>query len=827
VLALIYPGRALEGGFECNRDLSTAKNPTDEAGKSRKSCTDGLGRLSVEWEDPSALNYETDYGYDTLGNLLSVTQKGSSPTNSANWRTRSFTYDSLSRLLSAANPESGSVSYAYDSDGNVFTKTAPKPNQASPSVTVVTTSTYDSLNRLKKKAYNDGSTATAQFGYDGVALTGCTTAPSTLADSYPVGRRTAMCDASGATSWNHDQMGRALSEKRTINAQTQTTSYAYNLDGSLSTLTYPGTGEIVTYTPGGAGRPTAGQDTAGGINYVESATYASSGGLTAMIYGKTAAFAGITIANAYNQRIQPVQLFASSPSGTVFSLCFDFHLGVAISTTHCSFLASSLGDNGNIDQIVNNRDTTRTQIFTYDSLNRITSGESNGTQWGENFTIDAWGNLTNRSLPSGKTSYEALDCPANAANQLTACSLTYDAAGNVISNGPTSTYSYDAENRLITTSGYTYTYDGDGKRVKKATGASGTLYWQGPVGDPIAEANLTGVSLEEYIFFGGTRVARRDVSGTVVHYYFSDHLGSHGVVENATGSSCEQDIDFFPYGGVAHDYCATVTQHYRFTGKERDAESGLDYYGARHLASSLGRFMQPDPKPRSAHAPDPQSWNRYSYTRNNPLEFVDPDGMDLVLAQGMNSKDQAYVVNNLARMYATPGGKAMLERANQSKFTITVGTGHLGRTDLTKATPGTSVIGGQTRVEGGVTRYSDFEADGHKILVAKSPDSPTAPAIQVIVDKDQSAEIGKDPAAVFAHEIGGHTAEVINSAESNPNQFIDGVNPKDETASEQAEKALGTIPKNPTPDDVQAVQELLKPNQSGGQVVRDKSKDED
>jgi RHS repeat-associated protein len=96
-----------------------------------------------------------------------------------------------------------------------------------------------------------------------------------------------------------------------------------------------------------------------------------------------------------------------------------------------------------------------------------------------------------------------------------------------------------------------------------------------------------------YIFFNGQRVARDDSAGAV-HYYFSDHLGSHGVVVNATGTTLEQDIDYYPYGGEEHDYSPNVAQNYKFTGKERDAESGLDNFGARYDASSLGRFMTPD-----------------------------------------------------------------------------------------------------------------------------------------------------------------------------------------------------------------------------------------
>jgi RHS repeat-associated protein len=70
---------------------------------------------------------------------------------------------------------------------------------------------------------------------------------------------------------------------------------------------------------------------------------------------------------------------------------------------------------------------------------------------------------------------------------------------------------------------------------------------------------------------------------------------------------------------------------YRFTGKERDAESGNDYFDARYYASSMGRFMSPDPAgPWFANAADPQSWNMYAYGRNNPLINVDPTGLDCI-----------------------------------------------------------------------------------------------------------------------------------------------------------------------------------------------------
>jgi RHS repeat-associated protein len=81
--------------------------------------------------------------------------------------------------------------------------------------------------------------------------------------------------------------------------------------------------------------------------------------------------------------------------------------------------------------------------------------------------------------------------------------------------------------------------------------------------------------------------------------------------------------------------CANTAcfSRYHFTGKERDTESGNDYFGARYYASNMGRFMSPDPSGLLAQRPeDPQSWNLYAYARNNPLIYLDPTGLDCVYA---------------------------------------------------------------------------------------------------------------------------------------------------------------------------------------------------
>ena len=628
----------------------------DQALKTRKSCSDALGRLTSILEDPGAaphLNYETDYQYDGLGNLLRDDQKGDSPGNSAAWRTRLFTYDSLSRLLTATNPESGFISYSYDANGNVTSKVSPKQNQTNPNTTITLSYCYDALNRLTGKAYTAQScpltSSAATYTYD--------------QGTNSIGRRTGMTDSPGSSAWNYDLMGHVTSETRVTAGVSKTTGYAYNLDGSVKSVTYPSTRTLsYSYNPEGwgltAGRPISLIDSTGPINYAAGATYAAFGGLTGVYNGIVAgAFTGIITTNWYNQRLQPCRLSArntglapspcsdSSHIGNVIDLSYDFHAGN--------------GDNGNVFQIVNNHDGNRAQNFTYDNLNRIQQAYTNGSIWGETFGsqaapggvpstpgIDPWGNLWQRSAVTGKTSYEPLNVSVLTNNQLSG--FGYDAAGNITSNGSTA-YNYDAENRLtkfITTGTDIYVYDGDGRRVKKNTGPV-TLYWYDMAGNVIDETNGSGGLLSEYVYFNGKRVARRDASNNSVHYYFSDHLGSASVVTDASGtmSQCpaanspmnyttiptgEEESDYYPYGGEMK-LCDRAPQNYKFTGKERDAESGLDSFGKRFYASTMGRWMSPDlvnvTEDRVVNPAN--TLNKYIYGGNNPPKYIDPDGQDI------------------------------------------------------------------------------------------------------------------------------------------------------------------------------------------------------
>ncbi len=155
-----------------------------------------------------------------------------------------------------------------------------------------------------------------------------------------------------------------------------------------------------------------------------------------------------------------------------------------------------------------------------------------------------------------------------------------------------------AESRMKMGAGVTYAYDGDGKRVSKSTGK---LYWYtsaplsagGMGSDPLIETDAAGNNPVEYVFFGGKRIARRKATGEV-NYYFADHLGSSRAVTNASGTILD-DSDFYPFGGEHPVLSPSSGNAYKFTGKERDSESGNHHAMFRDHVNRLRRFSSTDP----------------------------------------------------------------------------------------------------------------------------------------------------------------------------------------------------------------------------------------
>ncbi|MFN9456202.1 MAG: RHS repeat-associated core domain-containing protein [Acidobacteriota bacterium] len=104
------------------------------------------------------------------------------------------------------------------------------------------------------------------------------------------------------------------------------------------------------------------------------------------------------------------------------------------------------------------------------------------------------------------------------------------------------------------------------------------------------------------------------------------HQGGAGfVLASHRGAAADNPLIAMGIAG----YLCDEGRSSRSTGKERDAETGLDYFGARYFSGAQGRFTSPDPLGASARASNPQTWNRYTYALNNPLRYVDPDGLEV------------------------------------------------------------------------------------------------------------------------------------------------------------------------------------------------------
>ncbi|MCI0626259.1 MAG: hypothetical protein L0387_32215, partial [Acidobacteria bacterium] len=278
-----------------------------------------------------------------------------------------------------------------------------------------------------------------------------------------------------------------------------------------------------------------------------------------------------------------------------------------------------------------------------------------------------WGNMTDKTPTSG-TGCTMLDVVVTTKNQISGAGYAYDAAGNMTQvPGISGTLTYDAENRLVTAAGATYTYDGDGRRVKKQAGGTTTTYYFGVDGQVMWEA-VNNAGSREYIYLNGERLAGIRASDAHTLYHFKDHLGSLRVHSERDGS-VTWPHDYYPYG---EEYTnPTDPETRKFTGQERDGESGLDYFGARHYSSGLGRFVQVDPiTPLGNRMSDPQRWNMYVYTRNNPLIFVDPDGRELAIVTPTD-QSKAMVENALKNQRFA----ALAAAAKSSPFLFTIGFG--------------------------------------------------------------------------------------------------------------------------------------------------------
>jgi RHS repeat-associated protein len=242
-------------------------------------------------------------------------------------------------------------------------------------------------------------------------------------------------------------------------------------------------------------------------------------------------------------------------------------------------------------------------------------------------------------------------------------------------------YTFHVANQLTnvqTPSGtVSFTYDGDGQRIKKIS-ASGTIVYVRDAGNEvIAEYTGSGVLLAEYVYADGKRLCKVTKDAQNVErrvYYHADFLGTPLVETNESGQVLAK-AEYHPFGEEAE--AGSATDPHKFTGKELDSEFGLYYFGARYYDAHLGRFISVDPV--GGASSDPQTWNRYAYARNNPLKYVDPDGRTIDYSPAFKARIKSDPVFRSAHQswLSRPSGRAQHARMggdSNTKYVFDVGS---------------------------------------------------------------------------------------------------------------------------------------------------------
>ena len=299
----------------------------------------------------------------------------------------------------------------------------------------------------------------------------------------------------------------------------------YDLAGNQTSLTYP-SGRAIKSQFNGASRPTKiFVDDFNGYNYLSSANYGPFGSPTSFALGN-----GATETSTYNKRLQPLNQQLANTTSTLLNRTYSFY-------------DTSGHNNGNVISIADNLNSSLTQNFSYDSLNRISTAQTSGTSgpncWGQQFGYDAWGNLLTETPNVPGCPTNMLNLGVNTNNQITNTGFAYDAAGNMTNDG-SNVYAYDAENHLtsLNSGAATYIYDAQGRRMAKKIGSATTeyIYFNG---DVLAEYNLGDQVWSDYIFAGGRRLA---AAGTDDVFNAGFEQGLEGWIAGASDSSGSEQV---------------------------------------------------------------------------------------------------------------------------------------------------------------------------------------------------------------------------------------------------------------------------------------------
>ncbi len=586
---------------------SNATQITDEAGKRRLTETDPLGRVTKVCEvtggntrSPAqscgitwlgGTGYLTSNTYDVFDHATQVAQ-GS--------QTRISNFDALGRLASAKIIEVSTtvnLAYGYDSDSNLTSVSDPRGT---------VNYEYDALHRPIRKKH--GTTIVAEYTYDGTATNNAVGRLITDTDG-PVG-------TADKTDYTYDAMGRVKSANRTVSGTPYAMSYAYDLLGNPTSLTYP-SGRVVEYayssTTGELNKVTDGTNSLAKYDYVTGTVYSALGPPAQVNFGNavrtTLGWSKRGLATSILTEKQP-----QPPGPAYFNLSYTYFA------------------NGQIQQITNGLDSLKSEIFTYDDLGRLLTAQlpPSGTILRTyQYDYDRFGNRWAQTVTAGSGYNGSLSLDTTS-NRITSPNFTYDGSGNLINAGAGTSFAYNPENFMTTASSTSYNVDTQGRRVRKTAGGVTTDYFYS---GSVVIAEKQGSTWTDYVFFGDQRIAKQTGStlpaATFLH---TDHLGSTRVCTDANGNSTGT-CDYEPFGEFQNvTTCSALPTNYRFAGMEWDADAGpngLYHTWFRYYDPTQGRWMGVDPL---AGSPDnPQSLNRYAYVLDDPVNLIDPAGLCALL----------------------------------------------------------------------------------------------------------------------------------------------------------------------------------------------------
>ncbi len=292
-------------------------------------------------------------------------------------------------------------------------------------------------------------------------------------------------------------------------------------------------------------------------------------------------------------------------------------------------LSYGFDSDGNITGITDLLDSTRSQTFQYDALNRLTYAR--GRYGALAYGYDAVGNRTSQS--GGSTNLAETYSYATNSNQLqsvvngtTTRSLSYTPTGNLASDdrgtGTVLGFTYDQSDRMVQVANQnqplaTYAYNFQGKRAAKTTASTITQFVYDRSGHLLAESDgTTGAAQTEYLWLDDMPLAL--VTGGNLYFIHPDHLNTPQKATDGA-QTLAWDAVLRPFGQVEQQTFPPLT-NLRFPGQYFDAESALHQNWFRDYDPSLGRYIQSDPIGLKGGI------NTYTYVRGNPTRLIDPMG---------------------------------------------------------------------------------------------------------------------------------------------------------------------------------------------------------